>query len=270
MPDVEAQCNVGQAVIPTHPTLWLVSNRVFYGFHGHAATPEAPTPPEAALKTATLPAATPKTSTPPAAAPKTPTPNPKTPTPPAVPEAESPTDADDGSESSYHPDDDTDASDDGDTTPVVEESKDDREADVATGDANLVDGSEDPRTYVAFESDAENDDGDDEGDAPEDDLTELDVQLPVPPELRFDGKLIAAVGGMENILSGTVPDELLRDMGEKGWSDLSTSTAFDYSMQPYEVRPANSLIQDYPNLYSGESGPTAKALDAADTPSEYG
>ncbi|EGZ30731.1 hypothetical protein PHYSODRAFT_470206 [Phytophthora sojae] len=38
-------------------------------------------------------------------------------------------------------------------------------------------------------------------------------------------------------------------------------------MQPYEDRPANSLNQDYTYLYSGESGPTAKALDAAETPS---
>ncbi|KAJ8578588.1 hypothetical protein ON010_g616 [Phytophthora cinnamomi] len=237
-------------------------------FDGKAVTPDAPKPP-AATKTAPPPAAAPPTSqTLPAPA------IPASQIPPAALGPDIPPGlnmcpmyADDRSESSHNPADDSDDDDTTSAGDAGEESKGVPSINVATGDANHVDASEDPRAYVAFESDAENDDGDDENDAPEDDFTELDVQLPVPPELRFDSNLVAAVGGMENIVSGTVSDELLREMGEKGWSELATSAPYDYLMQPYEDRPANSLSQDYPNLYTGESGPTPKALDAAETPS---
>ncbi|KAE9330141.1 hypothetical protein PR003_g15383 [Phytophthora rubi] len=93
------------------------------------------------------------------------------------------------------------------------------------------------QAYTVLEPDAENN-GDDENDVLEDDFIELDVQLLAPQELRFDVNLVDAVGGMENIESGTVSTDLLRNMGEKGWSYLSTSTPYDYLMQSYEGHPA--------------------------------
>uniref|UniRef100_H3H3G5 CCHC-type domain-containing protein n=1 Tax=Phytophthora ramorum TaxID=164328 RepID=H3H3G5_PHYRM len=90
-----------------------------------------------------------------------------------------------------------------------------------------------------------------------------DVQLPVPPKMRFGDNLIEAIDGLSNIAAGTVPDDYLKEMGINGWSDLQTHGPYDYLMEPYEPRPPNAMATDYPNLYTGESGPTARALEAA-------
>ncbi|KAE9315291.1 hypothetical protein PF001_g7862 [Phytophthora fragariae] len=90
---------------------------------------------------------------------------------------------------------------------------------------------------------------------------------PAHSELRLDGELISAIGGVASITSGAVPDAFLKDMGEQGWSELKTQTPYDDLMQPYEPRAPGSMRVDYPNLYDGESGPTARALEAASTPS---
>ncbi|POM58794.1 Hypothetical protein PHPALM_36511 [Phytophthora palmivora] len=134
------------------------------------------------------------------------------------------------------------------------------------GDVNRVVESDHSNQFAGFDSDAENDGGDDD-----DSLTEYfdaeDVQLPIPPELPFGDRLISAFGGLENIAGGAVPDTVLKEMGEEGWSDLVTNTPYDYLMEPYEARSSAAMREDYPNLYDGNFGPTAKALAAAETPS---
>ncbi|POM74075.1 Hypothetical protein PHPALM_9008 [Phytophthora palmivora] len=72
---------------------------------------------------------------------------------------------------------------------------------------------------------------------------------------------------MSNIASDSVSDEFLKTMADTGWSDLVTTTPYDYQQQPYESRPPGTIHEDYPNIYNGTSGPTAKALGAAATPS---
>ncbi|KAE8908413.1 hypothetical protein PF008_g18087 [Phytophthora fragariae] len=138
-------------------------------------------------------------------------------------------------ESSYTLDSDDD--DNTSAVDVVDKSNEYSRIDVATVDAKCVDESDDPQAYTVLEPDAENN-RDDENDVLEDDFIELDVQLLAPQELRFDVNLVDAVSGMENIESGTVSTDLLRNMGEKGWSYLSTSTPYDYLMQSYEGHPA--------------------------------
>lgn len=134
-------------------------------------------------------------------------------------------------------------------------------------DANLVEASDDPRVFVTFDSDAENDDGDDESEDHLEDISGADIQLPGPPQLRFDGDLVSAVGGMANIASGSLSDTFLKMMADTGWSDVATTTPYEYLQQPYEPRPATAMYDDYPNLYKGASGPTDKAIRAAATPS---
>ncbi|EGZ19567.1 hypothetical protein PHYSODRAFT_364141, partial [Phytophthora sojae] len=133
-------------------------------------------------------------------------------------------------------------------------------------DINHAAANDDPSKFAVLESDAENDDGDDE-DLPGDTAGDDAVQLPVPPEMRFDGPLLSSLGGMENIASGAVPDTFLKEMGVNGWSELATHTPYDYLQEPYELRSPASMCEDYPHLYGGDSGPTPRALAAASTPS---
>ncbi|OWZ13179.1 hypothetical protein PHMEG_00013551 [Phytophthora megakarya] len=56
-------------------------------------------------------------------------------------------------------------------------------------------------------------------------------------------------------------------MGVSGWSDLATHTPYDYLQEPFEARPPDAMQKDYPRLYTGDSGPTPRALDAASSPS---
>ncbi|OWZ07267.1 hypothetical protein PHMEG_00020360 [Phytophthora megakarya] len=56
-------------------------------------------------------------------------------------------------------------------------------------------------------------------------------------------------------------------MSDSGWSDLATTTPYDYLQTPYEARPAGAMHTDYPNLYDEASIPTVRALEAAATPS---
>ncbi|GMF23089.1 unnamed protein product [Phytophthora fragariaefolia] len=90
---------------------------------------------------------------------------------------------------------------------VEEESKEDSQVFDQSVEAN-----DDPSKFAVLESDAENDDGDDDDQS--DDVAEVEsVQLPVPPEMRFDDRLLSSLGGMENIASGAVPDKILKEMG---------------------------------------------------------
>ncbi|KAG6960298.1 hypothetical protein JG687_00008302 [Phytophthora cactorum] len=55
----------------------------------------------------------------------------------------------------------------------------------------------DPDAFAGFGSDAENDDGDngDDDDSVVDVFDRTDVQVPVPPEMRFEDQLLDAIGG---------------------------------------------------------------------------
>ncbi|GMF35341.1 unnamed protein product [Phytophthora fragariaefolia] len=137
---------------------------------------------------------------------------------------------------------------------------------LAGEDVNHVADDEDPSKYSRFESDAENDDGDNE-EQTVDTVDAEDMKLPHPPELSFDHRLVSTIAGLENITSGVVPDAFLKEFGEKGWSDLDTNTPYNYLQEQYEPRSRDAMYEDYPRLYSGEAGPTARALAAASTPS---
>ncbi|GMF44358.1 unnamed protein product [Phytophthora fragariaefolia] len=128
-------------------------------------------------------------------------------------------------------------------------------------DPNLLADTDDLNTFAAFESDAENDDGDDD-DASVDGIGAADVQLPAPPEMRFSPDARAVMDS-----TASARTAWLNEMGINGWSDLQTHAPYDYLMVPYEPRPARAMATDYPNLYAGESGPTPRALEAAATPS---
>ncbi|KAG6608855.1 uncharacterized protein IUM83_12869 [Phytophthora cinnamomi] len=145
---------------------------------------------------------------------------------------------------------------------VDEESKQDSRTNRESTEA----ATDDPNKFAGFESDAENDDGDDE-DQPDDSVEAGTVQLPVPPQMKFDNGLLSSLGGMENIASGAVPDTFLKEMAVNGWSELATHTPYDYLQEPYEPRSPEAMREDYPNLYSGDSGPTPRALAAASSPS---
>ncbi|KAJ8517296.1 hypothetical protein ON010_g18337 [Phytophthora cinnamomi] len=131
--------------------------------------------------------------------------------------------------------------------------------------------------YSTLDSVGENDEGTGWGD---DALTEdgepcvnLDEDDPAQPELRydpaimFDPELLIAAGGADQLAGGNVPKELLETITKRGRKPLIQQTPYDYLMEPYEPRPANSMQTDYPRLYDGEYGPTSRSLIAASTPS---
>lgn len=125
--------------------------------------------------------------------------------------------------------------------------------------------TDDPSAYTLFESDRENYQGDDEVSSV-DGYDEADMHLPVPPEMHFKSSMISGLGGIDNIASGEVSDSFLEDMGVQGWSNLVTHTPYDYWMEPDEARSVRDVQADYPNLLTGVSGPTSRALAAATTP----
>ncbi|ETM56710.1 hypothetical protein L914_00364 [Phytophthora nicotianae] len=116
-------------------------------------------------------------------------------------------------------------------------------------DPNITPEADDPSVYTQFESDGENDEGDDEMSSVDGD-DEADMQLPVP----------------QKCISKVVSDSFLEDMGVQGWSNLVTHTPCDYLMEPYETRSVSEVQADYPNLFTGVSGPIPRALAAAMTP----
>ncbi|KAG6611488.1 Pol protein [Phytophthora cinnamomi] len=131
--------------------------------------------------------------------------------------------------------------------------------------------------YSTLDSVGENDEGTGWGD---DALTEdgepcvnLDEDGPAQPELRydpaimFDPELLIAAGGADQLAGSNVPKELLETITKRGRKPLIQQTPYDYLMEPYEPRPANSMQTYYPRLYDGEYGPTSRPLIAASTPS---
>ncbi|ETN12604.1 hypothetical protein PPTG_08704 [Phytophthora nicotianae INRA-310] len=116
--------------------------------------------------------------------------------------------------------------------------------------------------YVRLESDSENDEGVswDADDLLADNSQPLDdEEISPPPEMLFDRSLLDAVGGVGTVERGALPIELLGEMAERD--------AVRLSIEPYEPRPTNAMLDDYSRLYQGEFGPTSRALLAAATPS---
>ncbi|KAG1710097.1 hypothetical protein DVH05_017104 [Phytophthora capsici] len=144
---------------------------------------------------------------------------------------------------------------------VEEEQKED----TRHNDVNQIENNDDPSICAAFEPDAENDDGDEDDqlvDASDDDV----AQEPAPPEMQFDDELLSALGGVNGIALGVVPDAYLKELGVNGWSDLTTHTPYSYLQEPYEPRSPEALRQDYPQLYNGASGPTPWCLGLSFNP----
>ncbi|GMF29033.1 unnamed protein product [Phytophthora fragariaefolia] len=114
-------------------------------------------------------------------------------------------------------------------------------------DVNHVPANEDSNNYSRFESDAENDDGDDDVQNFET-VDDTDMNLPIPPDMRFDRTLLAAIGGLENITRASVPDAFLKNFPETGWSDLKTLTPYDYLQEPYETRAPSAMLPNKERL----------------------
>ncbi|KAG6610450.1 uncharacterized protein IUM83_06569 [Phytophthora cinnamomi] len=112
--------------------------------------------------------------------------------------------------------------------------------------------------YSTLDSDGENDEGTGWGDdaftGDDEPCVNLDEDGPAQPELRydpaimFDPELLIAAGGAEQLAGGNVPKELLETIAKRGWKPLIQQTPYDYLMEPYEPRPANSMQTDYPRL----------------------
>ncbi|ETP28052.1 hypothetical protein F442_22664, partial [Phytophthora nicotianae P10297] len=134
----------------------------------------------------------------------------------------------------------------------------------AQDDPNITAEIDAPSAYTQFKSDGENDEGDDEVSSVDGD-DEADMQLPVPLEMHFEISMISGLGGIDNIASGEVSDCFLEDMGVQGWSNLVTHTPCDYLMEPYQARSVSEVQANYPNLFTGVSGPTPRALTAPTT-----
>ncbi|KAE9345279.1 hypothetical protein PR003_g8031 [Phytophthora rubi] len=178
--------------------------------------------------------------------------------------------ADESSDASHESQDANQFEDNSDQPGADEESKEDpqtndQSAEDLNQDVNYTAADEDPSNFVQFESDAENDDGDYDY-QPVDTVDAGVEQLPDPPEMRYDHRLLSSLGGMENIASAVVPDAWLKEMGVNGWSGLATHTPYDYLQEPYQPRSPDAMREDYPHLYNGDSGPTSRALAAASTP----
>ncbi|POM59993.1 hypothetical protein PHPALM_31202 [Phytophthora palmivora] len=101
-------------------------------------------------------------------------------------------------------------------------------------DMNHVAANDDPNKYAGLVSDAENDGGDDE-------YLSMDiidtgmVQLPVPPEMRFDDRLLSSLG---------VPDAFLKELGSNGWSGLKPQMPYNYLQEPHQSRSPDSIRED--------------------------
>ncbi|KAE8967469.1 hypothetical protein PF011_g27550 [Phytophthora fragariae] len=109
-----------------------------------------------------------------------------------------------------------------------------------------------------MESDAENDDGASDWtessfgeDEPCDDDMSMNEEAQELDEPLFDEAWLDVAGGIENVASGTINADILKNMGVNGWSDPVSYSPFPYLDEPFEQRPIESLREDYPHLYDG-------------------
>ncbi|ETI44434.1 hypothetical protein F442_10769 [Phytophthora nicotianae P10297] len=136
---------------------------------------------------------------------------------------------------------------------------------------SVVDDSSGSVDHAALDSDAEDDEGTAWNDHELSDDYDLDDGLdedgPPQPDLLFDDSLFDLAGGVEQLASGNMSNDLCRGMAKTGWHPLEKQTLYEYLIEPYEPRPASAMPDDYPHLYDGPYGPTEGALRAVDTTS---
>ncbi|POM59702.1 hypothetical protein PHPALM_31524 [Phytophthora palmivora] len=137
-------------------------------------------------------------------------------------------------------------------------------------DANVLVPGEYKESFVALESDGENDDGFSSGDDEAAVSEASDDEAFSTPDVQFDEGLLAAVGGIDSMtvegFSKKKSVEILKDMAQSGWECSVHQSPFPYMEGPYEPRPQQSMLRDFPGLLDGEYGPTADAIAAASTP----
>ncbi|ETN08012.1 hypothetical protein PPTG_12528 [Phytophthora nicotianae INRA-310] len=134
---------------------------------------------------------------------------------------------------------------------------------------SVVDDSSGSVDHAALDSDAEDDEGTAWNDHELSDDYDLDDGLdedgPPQPDLLFDDSLLDLAGGVEQLASGNMSNDLCRGMAKTGWHPLEKQTPYEYLIEPYEPRPASAMPDDYPHLYDGPYGPTEGALRAVGT-----
>ncbi|KAE9223209.1 hypothetical protein PF002_g15029 [Phytophthora fragariae] len=133
-----------------------------------------------------------------------------------------------------------------------------RIAAITSADLNIVLETDNPDDFGAMESDAENDDGASDWtessfgeDEPCDDDMSMNEEAQELDEPLFDEAWLDVAGGIENVASGTINADILKNMGVNGWSDPVSYSPFPYLDEPFEQRPIESLREDYPHLYDG-------------------
>lgn len=139
---------------------------------------------------------------------------------------------------------------------------------VDVDDPNIIAPGDNPADFAALDSDGDNenmsiyDDDEDLG------LEEADAVVEdsaAAPDLLFEPSLLESVGGVGALARGSVHKDVLKDMKLNGWNGPDTQLPFPYMDEPYEARTDAWLTEDYPNIYSGDHGPTEEALSAAST-----
>uniref|UniRef100_H3GLY6 PiggyBac transposable element-derived protein domain-containing protein n=1 Tax=Phytophthora ramorum TaxID=164328 RepID=H3GLY6_PHYRM len=150
-----------------------------------------------------------------------------------------------------------------------EETKDDsNQLSPLDDDPNIISPEDQLDNYTALDSD-----GDNEGDSVYDDDDDLGPEEPDPvdedalysPDLHYEPSLLQRVGGVAAISRGSVDAHVLTDIKFNGWIGPEKETPLPFMDEPYQERPANWMSVDYPNIFTGEGGPTLEAMKAAAT-----
>ncbi|KAG3047349.1 hypothetical protein PC129_g16476 [Phytophthora cactorum] len=119
-------------------------------------------------------------------------------------------------------------------------------------DGSEYDGTnDDPDAFAGFESNTENDDSDDD-ELSVDVFDATNVQVPVPPEMRFDDQQLDALDGMA--ISNWPLDAFLKSMGVKEWLDLMTQTLCADLKGFYDSRLSDDMREKRPKLFNAHLG----------------
>ncbi|RAW25807.1 hypothetical protein PC110_g17779 [Phytophthora cactorum] len=111
--------------------------------------------------------------------------------------------------------------------------------------------NDDPDAFAGFESNTENDDSDDD-ELSVDVFDATNVQVPVPPEMRFDDQQLDALDGMA--ISNWPLDAFLKSMGVKEWLDLMTQTLCADLKGFYDSRLSDDMREKRPKLFNAHLG----------------
>ncbi|KAI9988316.1 hypothetical protein PInf_021715 [Phytophthora infestans] len=174
--------------------------------------------------------------------------------------------ADDGSE--YEPDDNEggDSSQNALNNDLLDEN-DDTLNDVCAGeeaaDFSVMDSGDDAEKYDLDDGEGSFEDCIDISAPVEDEEVVDPTENDIAAEVLFAESFLDRFGGEDQVLSGNLKNEVLREMAAAGWEDVEEPDTREYLMGPYE--PVDNT-QSYPGLRQGYSGPTAEALRNADSP----